>query len=62
MRILIIEDDPKTAHYLRQGLTESGFIVDCIQNGIDGINLVSQQAYDCSTRRKPRKVTTGIYL
>lgn len=46
MRILIIEDDPKTAHYLRQGLTESGFIVDCIQNGIDGINLVSQQAYD----------------
>lgn len=46
MRILIIEDEPKTAHYLHQGLTESGFIVDCVASGIDGLRLVCQQAYD----------------
>ena len=46
MRILIIEDELKTAHYLHQGLTESGFVVDCVASGIDGLRLVSQQAYD----------------
>ncbi|ERO60202.1 hypothetical protein P308_15110 [Pseudomonas piscis] len=27
MRILVIEDESKTADYLHQGLTESGYIV-----------------------------------
>lgn len=46
MRILIIEDEPKTAHYLHQGLTESGFVVDCVANGVDGLRLTMQHAYD----------------
>ena len=28
MRILIVEDEPKTAEYLHQGLSESGYVVD----------------------------------
>ena len=28
MRILIVEDERKTAAYLRQGLSEHGFVVD----------------------------------
>ncbi|MDO8597403.1 MAG: DNA-binding response regulator, partial [Sulfuricaulis sp.] len=27
MKILIVEDEAKTADYLRQGLTENGFVV-----------------------------------
>jgi two-component system copper resistance phosphate regulon response regulator CusR len=46
MRILIVEDEPKAAEYLKQGLTESGYIVDCANSGIDGLYLAHQQAYD----------------
>jgi len=37
MRVLIIEDEAKTASYLRQGLSESGFAVEVCDNGDDGI-------------------------
>jgi two-component system copper resistance phosphate regulon response regulator CusR len=46
MRILIVEDEPKTADYLHQGLSEGGYIVDKAANGVDGLHLVSQHAYD----------------
>lgn len=46
MRILVIEDEPKTADYLHQGLSESGYVVDCASNGADGLHLTLQHAYD----------------
>ena len=46
MRILIVEDEPKTAEYLHQGLSESGYIVDKAATGVDGLHLVRQLAYD----------------
>jgi two-component system copper resistance phosphate regulon response regulator CusR len=46
MRILIVEDEPKTSAYLRQGLTEAGFIVDLAQNGLDGHHLANTESYD----------------
>jgi len=45
MRILVVEDEPKTADYLQQGLTESGYVVDCAANGQDGLQLIDQQDY-----------------
>ena len=39
MKILIIEDEPKTGNYLRQGLREAGFSVDLVQDGLDGLHL-----------------------
>lgn len=39
MKILIIEDEPKTGDYLRQGLREAGFSVDLVQDGLDGLHL-----------------------
>ncbi len=36
MRILVVEDEKKTAAFLREGLTESGFIVDIAEDGEDG--------------------------
>lgn len=35
MKLLVIEDESKTGEYLRQGLTEAGFVVDLASNGID---------------------------
>ncbi|MCD9573213.1 heavy metal response regulator transcription factor [Pseudomonas protegens] len=46
MRILVIEDEPKTADYLHQGLSESGYVVDRANNGVDGLHLIQQQPYE----------------
>ncbi|HTD89201.1 MAG TPA: heavy metal response regulator transcription factor [Burkholderiales bacterium] len=46
MRILIIEDEQKTAAYLHKGLTESGYIVDVATQGIDGEHLAQTRDYD----------------
>jgi two-component system copper resistance phosphate regulon response regulator CusR len=46
MKILVVEDERKTAAYLRKGLTESGFVVDVAQNGADGLFLATSSAYD----------------
>lgn len=46
MRLLIVEDQAKTADYLRQGLTENGCVVDVANNGIDGQHLALTGEYD----------------
>jgi len=46
MRILIIEDEAKTATFLSQGLKENGFSVDKVDNGIDGLSALEQNNYD----------------
>ncbi len=46
MRILIVEDEPKTGDYLRQGLQEAGFGVDLARNGPDGLHLALTGAPD----------------
>lgn len=46
MRILLIEDEVKTADYMRQGLTESGYVVDVSNNGVNGCHLALTYNYD----------------
>ena len=46
MRILVIEDEPKTGEYLRKGLVESGFAVDLARTGPDGLHLATSADYD----------------
>ena len=46
MRILVVEDEPKTAAYLHQGLTEQGYVVDCAADGLDGLHLATTGQYD----------------
>jgi len=45
MRALIIEDEKKTAQYLKKGLTESGFLTDVAENGEDGLHLAMMAEY-----------------
>ncbi len=46
MRLLIVEDEPKTGDYLHKGLSENGFVVDLARNGIDGQHLALTGEYD----------------
>lgn len=46
MRLLIIEDEKKTAAYLKKGLSENGFIVDVSEDGEDGAYQALTNQYD----------------
>ena len=46
MRILVIEDEPGVAAFIRRGLREAGFAVDLADNGDDGCHLACAEPYD----------------
>ncbi|MFA7268235.1 MAG: heavy metal response regulator transcription factor [Sterolibacterium sp.] len=46
MKILVVEDEPKTGNYLKQGLEEAGFVVDLARDGPDGLHLATTEDYD----------------
>ncbi len=46
MKILVIEDEPKAAEYLRQGLAESGYAVEVAHNGTDGLHAAANGDHD----------------
>ncbi|CAN7212354.1 heavy metal response regulator transcription factor [Pseudomonas sp. LjRoot71] len=46
MRILVVEDEVKTADYLSKGLSESGYRVEIALNGLDGQHLVQEHEFD----------------
>ena len=46
MRILLVEDEPKAGEYLRKGLSESGYVVDWVRTGADGLHCATTEDYD----------------
>ncbi len=46
MRILVIEDDIETAHYIAKGLKEHGHAVDQATDGKDGLFMALENDYD----------------
>lgn len=46
MKILVIEDEPRAAQYLRQGLTEQGFTVEVALTGADGLHSAMAGDHD----------------
>src|SRR3546814_495739 len=46
MKLLLVEDEAKTGDYVRQGLMESGFVVDYSRTGLDGNHLALTGSYD----------------
>ncbi len=46
-RVLVIEDEPKTGQFIRQGLSESGFLVEWVCDGLDGLHLAREHEFDC---------------
>ncbi|PCK07280.1 MAG: DNA-binding response regulator [Alteromonadaceae bacterium] len=46
MRLLIVEDEQKTGDYLKQGLSEAGFLVSLARTGLDGLHLAMTEEFD----------------
>ncbi len=46
MRVLVVEDERKTAQFLKRGLTESGFVVDVASDGEEGLASALQRIHD----------------
>ena len=46
MRILLVEDEVRTARYLRKGLVENGFAVDVVRLDPGGFSLPRRTGYD----------------
>ena len=46
MKILVIEDEPQAADYLRQGLSEAGYVVELAHNGVDGLHAAAIGDHD----------------
>lgn len=46
MKILIVEDELKTARFLRKGLSEAGYVVDVAADGLEGLHLATEVEFD----------------
>src|SRR3984885_8830010 len=46
MRILVVDDEAKTAKFLKKGLSEAGFVIDVAANGVDGLRLAQDVDFD----------------
>jgi len=46
MKILVIEDEIKTAKFLKKGLVEAGFVVDVVLDGLDGLHMAQELEID----------------
>jgi len=46
MRILVIEDEVKTAKFLKKGLAEAGFVVDVTEDGLEGLHMALELEFD----------------
>lgn len=46
MRILVVEDQPKMAQFLKKGLVEVGYSVDVAESGLSAESYCSSEVYD----------------
>ncbi|MCX4161545.1 MULTISPECIES: heavy metal response regulator transcription factor [Paraburkholderia] len=46
MKVLLIEDEPKVVEYLRNGLSEQGWVVDVATDGEDGAFMAMEYDFD----------------
>jgi two-component system OmpR family response regulator len=46
LKILVLEDEPETAAYLKRGLGEAGHVVDLCRDGRDALHLALDDGYD----------------
>lgn len=46
MKILLVEDEEKVAHFISRGLAEEGYVIDVAHDGKKGLDMVTQFTYD----------------
>jgi two-component system OmpR family response regulator len=48
MRILLVEDDDRTAQFIEKGFTQAGFAVDRAADGLEGLFMAQEVDYDAA--------------
>jgi two-component system OmpR family response regulator len=48
MRLLLVEDDLKTAAFITKGLKQAGYAVDRAADGVEGLHLAQSEPYDAA--------------
>lgn len=46
MKLLVVEDEQKTANFLKRGFSEAGFVVDVAPDGIEAMRLIQAGSFD----------------
>ncbi len=46
MKLLLIEDEEKTSSYINRALSEQGFTLDVVDNGVEGLHMALEYDYD----------------
>ena len=46
MKILVIDDEVKTAKFLKKGLSEAGYVIDVAADGLEGLHLAQEVDFD----------------
>src|SRR5262245_5623736 len=46
MRVLLVEDEPRVAHFISKGLREKGYAVDIARDGVEGLYKAGISEYD----------------
>src|SRR5437867_1865706 len=59
MRILVIEDEKKTAAFLAKGLREAGFVVDLARDGETGLDFARATRFDL---QRHKAIRSGVPL
>jgi two-component system OmpR family response regulator len=62
MRLLLVEDDKKISAFVRKGLGEAGFAVDCAFDGRDGLQLALSGPYDAAVMDIMLPVLDGLAI
>ena len=48
MRILLVEDDKRTAQFIKKGFVQAGFTVDSASDGMEGLFMAEDGQYDAA--------------
>lgn len=62
MRVLLVEDDRKTATFIAKGLQRAGYAVDQAANGEDGLHLALTEPYDAAIVDVMLPIQDGVGL
>lgn len=62
MRVLVIEDDARAAAYLVRGLSESGHVVDSVEDGRSGLDMALEGIHDVLIVDRKLPLLDGISL
>lgn len=46
MKLLVVEDEPKTAHFLKRGFSEAGFNVEVALDGVEALRFIEACPFD----------------